>query len=204
MKKLLLIIAALVINVPVYAADAETKTAEPGQSVSINTGANNAVEEPDTIILSDTLHYDDVAKVSTFTGNVILTRGALTLRAEKLVMREDADGNQFGTATTNPGEIVTIYQENPEKFETIIGTGNQADYDGGNGTVTLTGQAVVTRKVCGEPFDNVRGSKIVYHEKTAKYEAFGGANSAGAGGRVRSLTQPQSKVDKAIAKCKSQ
>lgn len=190
MKILLASIAALMFSTSLYAAnnDAAKQTPE---------------EEPDTIILSDTLHYDDVEKISTFTGNVILTRGGLTIRSEKLVMHEDDEGNQFGTATTDPGEIVTIHQDNPEKFETIVGTGYRADYDGAKGTVTLTGKAIVTRKICGESFDNVRGAKVIYHEKTAKYEAFGGTDSAGADGRVRSLAQPQSRVDKAIEKCKA-
>ena len=167
--------------------------------------ANDTKEpEPDTVILSDTLHYDDANKISTFTGNVVLTRGSMTLRAEKLVTTEDSAGNQFGTATAGEGQMVVINQENPEKFETMIGTGLQADYDGAQGTVILTGQAVVTRKICGKSFDNVRGSRIIYHEKTATYEAFGGQNSAGAGGRVRSLAQPQSRIDEAIANCKAQ
>lgn len=183
MKILLATLAAVVLTANVYAAPQE--------------------EDPDTIILSDTLHYDDVSKTSTFTGNVILTRGAMTLRSEKLVTHEDKDGNQYGKATAPKGQIVTINQENPEKFETIVGTGQQADYNGADGTVILTGHAIVTRKICGQAFDNVRGAKIIYHEKTAKYEAFGGPESAGANGRVRSLTQPQSRVDKAVEKCKA-
>lgn len=159
--------------------------------------------EPDTIILSDTLHYDDVNKTSTFTGNVVLTRGAMTLRADKLVTHEDAQGNQFGTATADKGGTVTIRQENPEKFETLIATGQQADYAGQAGDITLTGQATVTRQVCGQTFDNVRGAKIIYHDKTGTYEAFGGQNSAAAGGRVRSLAQPQSRIDQAVAKCRA-
>jgi lipopolysaccharide export system protein LptA len=159
--------------------------------------------EPDTVILSDTLHYDDVSKTSTFTGNVVLTRGAMTLRADKLVTHEDAQGNQFGTATAAKGGVVTIRQENPQKFETLVGTGQQADYVGQSGDITLTGQATVTREICGQMFDNVRGARIVYHEKSGTYEAFGGKNSAAAGGRVRSLAQPQSRVDQAIAKCKA-
>ncbi len=165
---------------------------------------NQDAEEPDTVILSDTLLYDDVSKTSTFTGNVILTRGAMTLHGEKLVTHEDADGNQFGTATPAPGAIVTIRQENPENFETLTGTGLQADYDGKNGTVILTGKATVTRTICGETFDSVHGARIIYHEKSATYEAFGGQNSAAAGGRVRSLAQPQARIDKAIERCKAQ
>jgi len=162
-----------------------------------------AQDEPDTVILSDTLHYDDVNKTSTFTGNVVLTRGSMTLRGDKLVTREDAQGNQFGTATADKGRVVTIRQENPEKFETIIATGLQADYAGSSGDITLTGQATVTRLICGQAFDNVRGARIIYHEKSGTYEAFGGQNSAAAGGRVRSLAQPQSRIDQAIARCKA-
>ena len=162
-----------------------------------------AQAEPDTIVLSDTLHYDDVKKVSTFTGNVVLTRGSLTLRGDKLVTREDAEGNQFGTATAAKGQLVTIRQENPEKFETIVATGLQADYAGASGDITLTGQATITRHICGKAFDNVRGARIIYHEKTGTYEAFGGQQSAAAGGRVRSLAQPQSRIDQAIAQCKA-
>jgi lipopolysaccharide export system protein LptA len=163
----------------------------------------SAQDEPDTVVLSDTLHYDDVNKTSTFTGNVVLTRGAMTLRGEKLVTHEDAQGNQFGTATAAKGQLVNVRQENPEKFETIIATGLQVDYAGNSGDITLTGQATVTRLICGQPFDNVRGARIIYHDKSGTYEAFGGQGSAAAGGRVRSLAQPQSRIDQAIAKCKA-
>lgn len=159
--------------------------------------------EPDTVILSDSLHYDDVSKTSTFTGNVVLTRGPMTLRAAKLTTHEDAQGNQFGTATAGQGEHVTIRQENLEKFETLTATGLQADYAGQSGDITLTGQASVTRQVCGQAVDNVQGARIIYHQKSGTYEAFGGKGSAAAGGRVRSLAQPQSRIDQAIAKCKA-
>uniref|UniRef100_UPI00333F1D19 lipopolysaccharide transport periplasmic protein LptA n=1 Tax=Castellaniella defragrans TaxID=75697 RepID=UPI00333F1D19 len=158
--------------------------------------------EPDTLILSDTLHYDDIRRESTFTGNVVLTRGNMTLNADKLVTREDADGHQFGTATAEKTGLVHIRQENPENFETIRARGVRAEYDGKVETITLIGQAVITRYICGKTFDNLRGERIIYHQKTGVYEAFGGANSAGEGGRVRSLIQPRSRVDQAIAECR--
>ncbi|MFA5663112.1 lipopolysaccharide transport periplasmic protein LptA [Castellaniella sp.] len=167
------------------------------------TMAQTSEPEPETVILADTLHYDDISKVSTFTGNVILTRGNMTLHGEKLVTREDDQGNQFGTATPAPGKMVTIRQENPEKYETLIATGLQADYDGRSGDVILTGQATVTRQICGETLDNVRGARIIYHQKSGTYEAFGGKDSAASGGRVRSLAQPQSRIDQATARCKA-
>ncbi|HXE20361.1 MAG TPA: LptA/OstA family protein [Castellaniella sp.] len=175
--------AALILGtfaVPVQAAAPAKTSASEKTSVPAK-----AAEEPDTVVLSDTLHYDDVTKTSTFTGNVVLTRGTMTLRSDKLVTREDAQGNQSGTATVDKGHLVNVRQENPEKFETLIG------------------QATVVRMICGQAFDNVRGARIVYHQKSATYEAFGGKDSAAAGGRVRSLAQPQSRVDQAIAKCRA-
>ena len=176
---------------PAHAADPAPKAATPA-------------EEPSTLILSDTLHYDDVKKQSVFTGNVNMTRGLMTLTSDVLEMNEDAQGNQFGTATANKGKIVTIRQERPETFELIEGTGLRAEYDGSKSTFDLIGQAVVIRYVCGKPFDTIRGERVRYNEKTGTYEAHGGPNSAAAGGRVRSVAEPRAKSDAAIAECRKQ
>lgn len=176
---------------PAYAADPAPKAATPA-------------EEPSTLILSDTLHYDDVKKQSVFTGNVNLTRGLMTLASDTLQMTEDAQGNQYGTATANKGKVVTIRQERPDTFELIEGKGLRAEYDGTKSTFDLIGQAVVIRYVCGKPFDTIRGERVRYNEKTGTYEAQGGPNSAAAGGRVRSVAEPRAKMDAAIAECRKQ
>ena len=176
---------------PAHAADPAPKAATPA-------------EEPSTLILSDTLHYDDVKKKSVFTGNVNMTRGLMTLTSDVLEMNEDAQGNQFGTATANKGKVVTIRQERPENFELIEGKGLRAEYDGTKSTFDLIGQAVVIRYVCGKPFDTIRGERVRYNEKTGTYEAHGGPNSAAAGGRVRSVAEPRAKSDAAIAECRKQ
>ncbi|MCD0503109.1 lipopolysaccharide transport periplasmic protein LptA [Bordetella petrii] len=160
-------------------------------------------EEPSTLILSDTLHYDDIKRQSIFTGNVVLTRGLMKLTADKLEVREDEAGNQFGTATANKGKIVTIRQERPETFEVIEGRGLRAEYASNNSQFDLIGQAVVTRYICGKPFDTIRGERVRYNEKTGVYEAFGGPNSSAAGGRVRSLAMPRAKADAAVAECRA-
>jgi lipopolysaccharide export system protein LptA len=158
-------------------------------------------EEPDTLILSDTLNYDDIKKESVFTGNVIMTRGLMTLHSDKLIMREDAEGFQYGTATVGAGKLVHIRQENPEKFEVIEAQGLRSEYDGKKEELEMIGQAVITRYVCGKPFDNVKGERVIYKQKTDTYEAYGGPNSAANNGRVRSLAQPRAKADAAAAEC---
>ena len=159
-------------------------------------------EEASTLILSDTLHYDDLKKESTFTGNVVMTRGLMTMNSDALKLREDSEGSQYGVATVAPGKLVFIRQERPENFEGLEGLGQRAEYDGKNEIFDLIGQAVVTRYICGQPFDTISGQKVRYSQKTDVYEAFAGTESSNPGGRVRSVAQPRSKTDAAIAACK--
>lgn len=191
----------------------KSNQAKPDQAKPSQTGPGSAsgdgaaksgqpAEEPDTLILSDTLNYDDIKKESVFTGNVVMTRGLMTLRSDTLIMREDAEGFQYGTATVGPGKLVYIRQENPEKFEVIEAQGLRSEYDGKKEELEMIGQAVITRYVCGKPFDNVKGERVIYKQKTDTYEAYGGPNSAANGGRVRSLAQPRAKADAAAAECK--
>lgn len=160
-------------------------------------------EEPSTQILSDTLHYDDVKRESTFTGNVVMTRGLMTLNSDKLTLNEDAQGFQFGVATVAPGKRVFIRQDRPENFEVLEGVGQVAEYNGKDETVDLIGQAVVTRFICGKQFDNVSGQRVRYNQKTDTYEAFSGPDSVNPGGRVRSVAQPRARAEAAVAECKA-
>jgi lipopolysaccharide export system protein LptA len=165
--------------------------------------AASTVEEPSTQILSDTLQYDDIKRESIFAGNVVMTRGLMTLNSDKLTLREDAQGFQFGVATVAPGKRVFIRQDRPENFEVLEGTGQVAEYNGKDETVDLIGQAVVTRFICGQQFDHVSGQRVRYNQKTDTYEAFSGPDSVNPGGRVRSVAQPRTRAEAAIAECKA-
>ncbi len=160
-------------------------------------------EQPSTQILSDTLHYDDIKRESTFTGNVVMTRGLMTMNADTLILKEESDGSQFGTGTVKPGKRVFIRQERPESFEVLEGVGERVEYNGRDEIFDLIGQAIVTRFICGQQFDTVSGEKVRYSQKTDTYEAFSGPNSANTGGRVRSVAQPRARTDAAVAACKA-
>ena len=161
-------------------------------------------DEPDTLIISDTLNYDDNTKESVFTGNVVLTRGNMSLHSDRLTMREDAEGFQHGTATVEGGKLVLLRQENPEKFEVLEARGQRAEYNGKTEEVEMIGKAVITRFICGKPFDNIQGERVIYRQKTETYQAFGGPNSAAPGGRVRSLATPRARADAAVEACRKQ
>jgi len=164
--------------------------------------AQSIPQAPDILVLSDALTYDDAKKTSIFTGNVLLTRGSMTLRAHRLRLREDAQGNQFATATAAEGGQVFVRQENPEMFEVIEARGLRAEYSSQTEELEMIGQAVVTRLICGKPFDTISGARVIYRQKTDTYEAHGGAGSAGPGGRVRSLAQPRTKIHAAVQACR--
>ncbi len=160
-------------------------------------------EEPTTTILSDTLHFDDTKRESTFTGNVVMTRGLMSMNADALHLREDAEGFQYGTGTVKPGKRVLIRQGRPEVYEVLEGVGVRAEYNSKTETFDLIGQAVVTRYICGQHFDTVSGERVRYSQKTDVYEAFSGPDSANSGGRVRSVAQPRARADAAVAECKA-
>ncbi len=159
-------------------------------------------EEPATQILSDTLTYNDATRTSRFTGNVIMTRGPLTLTADQLDMREDTEGYQYGVAIVEPTRRVYIRQENPESFEVLIGLGERAEYDGKEETFDLIDRALLVRYICGKPFDTISGQRVRYEQKSDTYRAFGGPGSDNPQGRVRSVAQPRTKIDAAIEACK--
>lgn len=175
-----------------------------GQSqILSDSNGEDAQEEPATQILSDSLVYDDAKKTSQFVGDVIMTRGLLTLRADALDLREDDEGFQFGIATMSEGGRVHIRQERPENFEVLEGLGERAEYDGKLDTFDLIGKALLTRFICGKPLDSISGQRVRYYEQTETFRAFGGANSDNTDGRVRSVAQPKAKIDAAIAECRA-
>lgn len=171
------------------------------QTPDTSAGTKQA-EDPDTQVLSDTLSYDDANKTSVFTGNVILTRGLMKLTADKLNLREDAEGFQYGVATVSQSPFVHIRQERPEAYEVVEAQGDRGEYDGKLNTVKMIGHATVTRFICGKPFDTVNGEVVTFNNQTNTYSASGGPKSAGQPGRVRSIAQPRSKTDQAVAECR--
>lgn len=159
--------------------------------------------EPDTVILSDTLDYDDVKRQSLFKGNVIVTRGNLNLHADQVEVNEQDDGAQHVIATINGKGRVRVRQETPEKYEIIKGEGLRAEYNSGNEQLTLIGQAILTRYICGNAIDSIQGERVIYNKTSDTYHAVGGPQSADSQKRVRSVARPRANIDRAIAECKN-
>ena len=151
-------------------------------------GAEKADKEKPINLEADRVNIDDAKKVSVFEGNVVLTQGTLVMRADRMIVREDAQGFNHGTAYGNP---VTFRQKREGVDEYIEGEALRVEYDGRIERLQLFNRAQLRRGA-----DEVRGSYISYDQPTEIFNAIGShddGSGKAAPGRVRAVIQPKSK-----------
>jgi lipopolysaccharide export system protein LptA len=136
---------------------------------------------------ADSVTVNDAKKTSTYSGNVILTQGTLVIHADKLIVREDAEGFQHSTSTGNP---TTFKQKMEGRSEYMEGKARRIEYDGRMDKVQLHTNASVKR---GE--DVVFGDFISYDANAEYAEVIGGTKSSTgeSTGRVKAIIQPKNK-----------
>lgn len=155
-----------------------------------------------TLIVSDQLDYDDTRQTSVFTGNVVLTRGELTLRSDRLELRQNDAGEQFAVATAGGGRQVHVRQAPANSVEVIEGQADRAEWDSRTEQLDFIGDAFVTRLACGKVLDEIRGQRISYNQQRNVYSASGGGQAAGGGkGRVRTMIQSRETSQAAVTSC---
>jgi lipopolysaccharide export system protein LptA len=156
--------------------------------VSSHVLAESADRDKPIDLEADTVKVDDAKQISTYSGNVILTKGTLIIHADKLIVREDKEGFQHSTSLGNPS---TFKQKREGKNEYIEGSGQRIEYDSRLDKVQLYTKAWVKR---GE--DIVHGDYIMYDANAEYAEVIGGAKTDGKGassGRVHAIIQPKNK-----------
>ncbi len=139
-------------------------------------------------IEADRVTIDDAKKLSVFEGNVVLTQGTTTLRADRMTVREDAEGFQHGVAY---GDLAYFRQKRDGVDEYVEGWAERIEYDGRAERVQLFDQARLKRGG-----DEVRGSYISYDQPTEFFRVVGAQDNTDRNhspGRVRAVIQPKSK-----------
>lgn len=148
--------------------------------------AEKADKDKPTNIEANRMTADDVRRVSIFEGSVVLTKGTLTLRADRIVVRQDANGFQHATATGNP---VRFRQKTDPKGDKpavwMEGEALRIEFDDANEKVDLYDKAWVRRDQ-----DEVRGAHISLDQRTEAFSV-NGARGAPDGGRVQAVIQPK-------------
>ena len=153
-------------------------------------------------IEADSGRYDDLKQVGTFSGNVVVTKGTLTMRAAQIEVRQSPDGYQHGLATALPGQLASFSQKREGLDETIQGEAERIEYDGKADTVRFINRAVIRRYRGATLADETAGSLITYDNAREVFSVSGGesaATPANPGGRVRATLTPREAAPDAAA-----
>ena len=130
------------------------------------------------------------ARGGALTGNVIITQGTLSIRADRIVFKQNADNSLSATAYGNP---VAIRQKRDGVDEYYEGYAQRVEYDGTKDLVELFDRAVLKR---GQ--DEIRSNYVSYNTATEVFKAEGRAGTTpdptGPGARVRGMFQPRSEA----------
>ncbi|MEZ5663599.1 MAG: lipopolysaccharide transport periplasmic protein LptA [Burkholderiaceae bacterium] len=151
-------------------------------------------------IEADSLRYDDVSRTSTFLGNVVITKGTIIMRGRRVVVRQDEQGNQFGTIIGEEKAQGFFRQKREGLDEWIEGQGNRIEYDSQKETVRFVGNAALRRFRGAQLNDESLGNVIIYNSSTEVFTVQGGTGGQVAdnpSGRVRAMLTPVPKDDAA-------
>ncbi len=141
---------------------------------------------------ADSLRYDDVKQISVFTGNVVITKGTMVIRADRVEVRQDNEGFQFGTASSTGGKRAFFRQKRDSGDEWIEGEAETIIYDGKADNVNFSRNASLRRLRGATVTDETQGAQITYDNTSDVFNVSGGAAGAGnPSGRVRAVLSPR-------------
>jgi lipopolysaccharide export system protein LptA len=153
--------------------------------------AERADRDKPVNVEADRVDLDDAKKEAVFQGNVTLTQGTMTIKADKVIVKQDAEGFQYGIAYGNPAHF---RQKREGSDEYIEGFSERLEYDGKADKVQMFTNARIQRGG-----DEVRGDYISYNAVTEFFQVIGGGKSVASPGnpqgRVRAVIQPKPKPD---------
>ena len=143
---------------------------------------------------ADNLDHDELKQVSIFTGKVLATKGTIVMRGDRIEVKQDPDGYQYGLIKPLPGQRGFFRQKREGVDEWIEGEGESIDYDGKADRLVLLGRAEFRRYRGTVLSDQMTGQRIVYENLTDQFTVdgvVGGAKPAQGQGRIRAVLTPK-------------
>jgi lipopolysaccharide export system protein LptA len=136
------------------------------------------------------ISIDDAKKIQVLEGNVVLIKGTIILKANRVVVTEDQYGFKKGTAFGDKGNLARFRQKREGREEYIDGEAERIEYDTNNEVLELFHHAWIKN---GE--DQLKGDYIWYDTVSEKYLVTASDNHdpKAAPPRVRATIQPKSK-----------
>lgn len=149
--------------------------------------AEKADREKAVDLEADKVSVDDAKKTLVFEGNVLLTQGTLNIRASRLVVVQDAQGFQKGTAYGSPA---TFRQKREGRDDYIEGEAERIEHDAHNDRTEFFVKARVR-----SGGDDVSGNYITFDGISERYLVTGAPSGTPgvtpAETRVRATLQPK-------------
>jgi lipopolysaccharide export system protein LptA len=140
---------------------------------------------------ADSARVDEQKQVNILQGNVEITKGSIVIRADRVEVRQGAQGYQSAIATGWPDKRAYFRQKRAGTDEYIEGEAERLEYDGRTDTVKLINRAVMRRFRGNTLADEVSGSTISYDNTSEVFQVVGGPDSAAPAGRVRGVLTPR-------------
>lgn len=130
-------------------------------------------------------------QVVVFGGNVVISQGTIRVRAERVEVREGADGSRTAVAVGTRDAPATFRQKRDGVDEYVEGSAERIDYDGRGDVVKFTGNAAVRRLRGTTTADEITGHTIVYDNTAEVFTVQGGPSAGSGNGRVKAVLTPR-------------
>lgn len=136
------------------------------------------------------ISIDDAKKIQILEGDVVLIKGTMVLKSDRVVIVEDQYGFQKGTAFGGKNGLARIRQKREGREEYMEGEAERIEYNTSNEVAELFHRAWVKS---GE--DEVKGDYIWYDGISEKYLVTAGETRdvKAPPARVRAIIQPKNK-----------
>ena len=145
---------------------------------------------------ADRMQHEESRQLTLLTGQVQAVKGTLVMRAARMEVQQDAQGQQLVRFWAEPGQRVYFRQKREGLDEFIEGEAVQAVYDSRQDLMTLTERAEARLLRNGTTADRLEGQRIVYNNTTEVLHVDGKLQESAAGGRsrVRAVLAPKAEA----------
>ncbi len=145
---------------------------------------------------ADRMQHDEIRQLTLLTGQVQAVKGTLVMRAARMEVQQDAQGQQVVRFWAEPGQRVFFRQKREGLDEFIEGEAVQAVYDSRQDLMTLTERAEARILRNGATADRLEGQRIVYNNSTEVLNVDGRLQDGAATGRsrVRAVLAPKAEA----------
>ena len=145
-------------------------------------------------IEADALKHDDQQQLTTFTGKVQMTKGSLVLKAHRMEVKQDGQGNQVAKLWAEPGERIFFRQKREALEEFTEGEAETAVYNSQADTLTLTTRAELRLLRGNVVADRIQGQQILVNNTTEVFTVDGKPNTGSGNQRVKATITPRPKT----------